>query len=318
MCSSNQTVLLTDDIRLVHIVCSLTISIIGIFGNLLSLALICKARLCHGCPRMMLIINLCISNLISTGVIVPVIAVSNIYQRWIFGDIFCKLFGYIMYVTLTSECLIISNLAVCQYLIIVHRVSIKAIVFNRCKYLRLFTLLGLPWVIGASAFTAPLTEIWDTFGYDYRKGYCSILRRHNGYGIQGAVTSSLILIMTVIIFYCYPAILYTHIRSSRMVRHSTNSRGTRVTDCVRSTHLMILAIMINYLVTYLPFLTISIIDPCITETPLLAYTAIMYICWSHTAINPVIYGLLNSRVTALWKNAFQSTFCHLSQIPPRR
>ncbi|CAG5118798.1 unnamed protein product [Candidula unifasciata] len=278
MCSENETELankLTDELRNIHAGCSLTIAVIGTMGNAISITLICKAKLYQASPIMMLIIDLCVSNTLSTAVLLP----------WIFGDVLCKAYGYLLFVTLTAECLILTNLTLCQYLTIVHQISMREIIIKRQKHLRLFALLGLPWVIMILIFLVPLTDTYDTFGYDYKTGFCSLIKRDR------AVT-----------FYCYSAILLIYMKSHRRTQRGQQSQ----TNCQGRTKrilLMISAILANYVITYLPILVSNTVDPCRKRLPLPMHTALIYVSWSHAAINPVIYALLNSRINVLWRNS---------------
>lgn len=305
MCSENKTEL-TDELRTVHAACSLTLAVLGTFGNAVSMILICKGRLYQAEPIIMLIIGLCVANALSTGVALPIISATSFYRKWIFGHSFCKAFGYLIYVALTAESLTLTNLTVCQYLMIVHRVSIKGIILNRHKHLRLFALVGLPWVITTLAFLVPLTDTWDTFGYEHKIGFCTLIKTDNGIGYKAVISIALICIMTVVTFYCYSAILYIHIKSRSKAHRGQQLRPSRFQGCTKKVLLMISAILANYLLTYLPFLVSNITDPCRKRMSLPVYTAVIYIAWSHSAINPIIYALMNSRVKVLLCNTFRS------------
>ncbi|CAG5118799.1 unnamed protein product [Candidula unifasciata] len=305
MCSVNKTEL-TDELRNVHAGCSLTIAVLGTLGNAMSVSLICKARLYKASPIMMLILDLCVSNALSTTIILPIITATSIYRQWVFGKVFCKAFGYLMYVTLMAECLILTNLTVCQYLTIVHQVSIKAFTLNRHTHLRLFALVGLPWVIAILVFLVPLTDTWDTFGYEYKTGYCSLIKVDRGIGFKTILAFAVICIMTAVTFYCYSAILIIYMKSRRRIQQGHQSQAPKFQGYTKKILLMISAILINYIVTYLPFLVSSTVDPCRGHTSLPVHTVMIYVSWSHSAINPVIYALLNRKIKVLWCNTLHS------------
>lgn len=298
MCGGNDTGL-TEDLRKAHAACSLTLAIAGTFGNALSVALICRGQQLRTVPTMMLIVDLCVANMVSTTVVLPIIAVSSFYHHWLLGEVVCQMFAYIMYVALTAECLILINITICQYLVIVHRVSTRTILHHH-KYLRLFSLLGLPWIITMSVYIIPLTHVWDTFGYDSKRGYCTLINRQENIGFLAAGAITLIAVMTAVTFYCYTAIFVVHFTSLRKTASSVQEAASRFKIRTRNAQLlkMITVILLNYTITYLPFFITSVADPCLKKNPVSLYTAIIYISWLHAATNPVIYALMNNKINA--------------------
>lgn len=303
-CLSSETEL-EISLRIVHAACSLILSITGTTGNVISMILICKARLFRSAPIIMLLMDMCVANMLTTAIIQPMVSASNVYGQWLFNEAICQVFAYIMYVALTTECLILMNITICQYLVVVHQVS-SGVITRHHKCLRISILLGLPWVLTTTAFLVPLTKLYDEFGYDHRKGFCTLLNRHNSYGFQAGITIALFCIMTTLTFYCYSAILYVHYRSHRKFINGAQHGSTRSKLRRKNAQLikMITAIFLNYIITYLPFMITNAVDPRIQRTPMGLYIAIIYLSWSHTAINPVIYALMNTKIRAQWCKVF--------------
>lgn len=311
MCLSNETQLENHQ-RVIHAACSLVLSLVGTFGNVLSIALICRAQMLRGAPTMMLIIDLCVANMVSTMVILPLIAVTSFNNNWPQNGVFCQAFAYVMYVALTAECVILMAITIGQYLVIVHRVSNRALLHHH-KLLRLSALLGLPWLVTMTVYVIPLTQSWDEFGYDPKKGYCSLISKGESIGFLTAGSITVTSAMTIVTFYCYTAIFLVQFTSRKKINPDLqvdNIRGkarTRNIQLVR----IITAILVNYTITYLPFLIASIADPCQEKTSQSVYSAIIYVSWSHVATNPVIYALLNTKINAIICN--MKTLCRNSQ-----
>ncbi|CAG5115069.1 unnamed protein product [Candidula unifasciata] len=240
----------------------------------------------RGAPTMMLIVDLCVA--------------TCFFNHWPQNDIFCPAFAYLMYVALTAECIILMNITIGQYLVIVHRVSNKTCLHHH-KHLRLCSLLGLPWLVTMAIYLLPLTQIWDKFGYDPKKGYCSLLSVGTGAGFLTIGAITLTSTMTLITFYCYAAIFLVQFTSRRKINPDLQMDSARGKGQTRNIQLIriITAILINYTVTYLPFLITSIVDPCQVKTSESLYSAVIYVSWSHVATNPLIYALLNTRINAM-------------------
>ncbi|RUS71702.1 hypothetical protein EGW08_020529, partial [Elysia chlorotica] len=261
------------EMRAASVAASLTLAALGSAGNALSIGLICSGGgLGRAAPTMALILGMCSANLVSTALLLPVIAASNLSGAWLFGGALCRVFGYVVYVTLTGESLTLLALTLAQYLTVVHRVTAGTL--RR----RLPALVAGPWLAAGLIFLAPLTGVWETFAYDPRRGYCTLVSasRLGGAGGMFLILVSTILgtLMTLVIVYCYSAILYVTHRAA----------PPRVTWGLPS----------------LPFLGLVAADPCLERVSPQFVTAILYVSWSHAATNPIIYALSNTRINRLW------------------
>ncbi|XP_005103719.1 allatostatin-A receptor [Aplysia californica] len=302
---------LSHDLRVVHAVCASALALLGTTGNLVSAYLICKEGLCTRSPAMMLILNLCLANLVSTTIALPMIALNTMSDGWIYGDIVCKLFGYVVYVAITAEVLILFNVTLSQYLIVVHHVTDRDIL-GRNRRRNLFLILIFPWVLGLAAYSLPLAQVWDEFGFEPYRGYCTLLNPDGLTGIRSVLAVLVIVMMVVECCYCYPAIFWVQYRSHRKtatsVLEAANTwRGRRRHAQVVK---MIMAIIANFALTYVPLLVISVTDPCLERVSPTIFTVVLYVSWSHTASNPLIYALLHHRINALWrKHVLLSSCC---------
>ncbi|GFO39324.1 G-protein coupled receptor moody [Plakobranchus ocellatus] len=306
MCSPNYTnTMFHSDFRTAHVVSSLTLATLGTTGNALSIGLICSAGLQHSAPTIALILGMCTANLISTSLLLPVVAASNIHGDWFMGDIYCLAYGYIVYVTLTAESLQIVAITLAQYLTVVHRVT-----SNKLRR-HLPELVAGPWVFACLIYLMPLTGVWESFGYDPRRGYCTLVSaKGSGGGKSGDFMSLLsalfIALMTLVNVYCYSAILYVTHKSRKRISNSVLEAAARFKGRGRDMQLLRMTAIIfaNFGLTYLPFLVLLAIDPCLEQISPTIFTVVLYISWSHATTNPVIYALLNTKIKRLWLELF--------------
>ncbi|KAK6972756.1 protein trapped in endoderm-1 [Biomphalaria glabrata] len=298
MCSTNESFVMAEELRIFHVATSMTLGFLGTLGNSVSIYLIIKNQLYRNCT-MLMIIDLCIANLVSTLFILPMIAASNLYKQWVFGDGACRGFAYVMYVVITAECLLLMHITVSQYLAIKHNVK-----YEPCQMTAtIFLLVCMPWAISLAIYTVPLLHAWDDFGYDPKRGYCTMVNIKGERSFHSVLSIIFISIISLVTIYCYASIYYVHFKSQKRTLTTVKEASTRFRGQARNTQLikMITVILINYSVTYIPFLIMSIIDPCVQLTPVFLYTMVIYISWSHTATNPVIYALMNTKINAVWR-----------------
>ncbi|KAK3734234.1 hypothetical protein RRG08_049652 [Elysia crispata] len=302
MCTQNTSwSMFKPEIRAASAAASLTLATLGTIGNALSIGLICSGGLQRSAPTMALILGMCTANLMSTSLLLPVVGTSNLHGIWLLGDGLCKAYGYIVYVTLTAEYLQLLALTLTQYLTVVHRVTSDKLRRH------LPELVGVPWVAACLIYLVPLTGLWETFGYDQRRGYCTLVSAKGlgggGGGTFVALLSALFgALMTLVNVYCYSAILYVTHQSRRRITSSIMEAAARFKGRTRDLQLLRMTAIIfaNFGLTYLPFLVLLAMDPCLEQISPIFFTVILYVSWSHAATNSVIYALMNTRINRLW------------------
>lgn len=305
MCDFNETTL-GNSYQVAHSACSFTLAVIGTVGNLSSILLIRHARLCRNLT-MVLLSNLCLAGLMLTAVILPLLGVNGFHTGWLYGDAFCQIFAYVLYVTLSSEYILLMMITVNQYLTVVRNVKHPTLSQFGQKA-KVFSLLLLPWLLSAVVYSLPLTKTWGQFGFDPRIHMCTLINFTGVLGMKSAVSLTMLLSTTTIVTYCYTSIFCVHHRSRRRTApsHKTTSTSTapsRLPIDTRNAQLirMISVILINFGITYIPFFIMNATDPCLENTPPSAVVAIVYISFSHSATNPVIYALMNKQILTQWK-----------------
>ena len=310
MCTQNVSGSMFDaDFRAAGAAASLTLATVGTVGNALSIGLICSGGLKRSAPTMALILGMCTANLMSTSLLLPVVGTSNLHGRWALGGGLCKAYGYILYVTLTGESLTLMALTIAQYLTVVHRVTS----FQLRRHLP--ELVGGPWVVACLIYLLPLAGVWETFEYDLRRGYCTLVSAEGSSGADGGLFTMLLaglfsVLMTLVNVYCYSAILYVTHKSRRRTASSVLEAAARFKGRARDIQLlrMTAIIFLNFGVTYLPFMVLITKDPCLEHISPVLFTFILYVSWSHAVTNPAIYALMNTRINRLWQE-----FCCLNK-----
>ncbi|GFS01009.1 gustatory receptor trehalose 1 [Elysia marginata] len=290
-----------SDVRVANAAISMSLATLGTVGNALSIGLICSGGLPRSAPTMALILGMCTANLVSTSLLLPVVGTSNLHGMWILGSGLCQAYGYIVYVTLTAESLQLLALTLAQYFTVVHRVTS----YELRRHLP--ELVGVPWLAACLIYLVPLTGLYEKFGYDPRRGYCTLLSSSGVSGGDGGVYVMLLsvffsAVMTLVNVYCYSAIMYVTHQSRRRTTTSVLEAAARFKGRVRDVQLlrMTTIIFVNFGVTYLPFLVMLAMDPCLERISPAWFTFILYVSWSHAVTNPVIYALMNTRINRLW------------------
>ncbi|KAH9519136.1 hypothetical protein Btru_074824 [Bulinus truncatus] len=267
MCSLNETFIMAKELRHLHSAASMFLGFLGALGNSISIFLAVKNQLYRNCT-MLMIIELCAANLLISVFILPLISASNFFDQWVFGETVCLGFAYIMHVVISAECLVLIHITIGQYLAIIHNIK-----YQQCQLtIRLCLLLTLPWVAPMAIYTVPLVHAWDEFGYDPRQGYCTMLNFKEYSSFHSVVSIFFICVISIVIIYCYSSIYFVHYKSQRRTLTSIREAAA------------------------------SIVDPCVKKIPLSLYTVVIYTAWSHTATNPVIYALMNTKINAVWKH----------------
>ncbi|XP_046378203.1 G-protein coupled receptor moody-like [Haliotis rufescens] len=284
---------LSTELRIFHSVSSIAIAIAGTVGNIISIyRLTRKSQRQQTCN--IYLVNLSVNNLLSSGIILPLIAVNSFFNGWIYGLVFCKLFGYVLYTNICVEGNAITLLTFNRFLKIVHPNTYNT-VYGRPRNNAI--IIAVSWLFYAVLLIFPVTDIMGEFGYDPNKKYCGMSKKDN---FALIIAACFLLTSVPLICYSYVSIFLTFKKSKQKIADkktditSTEQTNTGINSRQEMRLLrMIIMIMVCFLLTYTPYSVITVVDPRMELAGRLINTIIIYICWSHLFINPIIYILKN-------------------------
>lgn len=102
-----------------------------------------------------LIINLAVADLLYCTVLQPISVDSYLHLRWRSGQLWCRIFGFLLFLSNSVSILTLCLVAVSRYLLVTKRAVFDR-VFSNCG---LTALISLAWVLGIVSF-APLWPVY--------------------------------------------------------------------------------------------------------------------------------------------------------------
>ncbi|XP_067652907.1 protein trapped in endoderm-1-like [Haliotis asinina] len=282
---------LSTELRIFHSVCSITIAVAGTVGNSFSIyRLTQKGRKHQTCN--IYLANLSVNNLLSSGIILPLIGINSFFSGWIYGTAFCKIFAYFLYSNISAEMNAFNLLAFNRFMKIVHPKTYDN-VYGRTRNNVIIVAVG--WLMYAVVFLLPLTDVLGRFAFDPNKNFCGIINKDK----FASVAAVCILSTSVpIIVFSYVSIFRTYKKSKQKIADKKDveqtSTGIHSKQEVRLLR-MILMILVCFLLTYTPFTVMTIVDPSMELAGQWIHTLTSYITWAHVFINPIIYIIKNPK-----------------------
>lgn len=288
---------LSTGLRVTHSVCSLTIAISGVIGNSFTIYKLTRKRTKQLTCNLYLL-NLCINNLLSSSILLPLLAVNSFFNGWIYGNTFCKVFAYLMYANVCAEINALILLTLNRYFKVVHPVTYMTIYDNR---LNNSVMIIFSWTFYSLLLILPLAEIWGQFGYNLDKKYCAVIRNDN----YVLFMCGILLVTSVpIIFWSYASIFYTYKKSKQKIANFKEEADAKSKEQTPSAAFssqevrllrMIVLILGCFMLTYMPYMVMTVADPAMTVAGRWVHTIATYLSWLHVALNPCIYTLRNPR-----------------------
>ena len=245
--------------------------------------------------------NLLISSLALGDILMAVLCMPFsigvfILGRWMFGELVCQLQGFAFFVLAFVSQETMALIAVNRYLNVTKPVVYRRI-FTRKRSLRMIVFVWLVCVIYVSIFAILK---WPVFVFDPGKTICHIsLTDHNFKNAWNTITMVVFsLTPMATLFVSYWRVLVC------VRRHNTVAlRSLRTGSLQRSTHALedikiskiILGLIAGYFCCWLPAYSISYVKlayPAVSDQRF-PQTLWAFLVFSSSAINSVIYGILN-------------------------
>ncbi|XP_033753405.1 violet-sensitive opsin-like [Pecten maximus] len=287
--------------RTLHQVGATLIGSSGFIANTIILIAILKAKL-YRQNVILFVLNLVINNTLACATSLPYIATMAFNYTDEVDLVLCRVMGYITYSIITSELLGLDLVAVNRYFLIV-RYSTYLQIYNDKKNIGLMILMSL--TIYPIMLLFPATNIWGKLMYDRNRFLCHPFKANDSFAkffFGFALVTSVPLLIFV-----YASILPKVLRTHRQVNQK-RSRSQHISDKPRRQDVQLVSLvtvpLITFCLMYLPFASISLVDPTGSKYDPRILTVLVYVAWAHCLVNPFLYALMNRKIQKAMKDLF--------------
>ena len=287
----------------------LLINFTSFSGNLLlGIAVIKNPNLRRTVPNMY-IITLAVSDFLMSLLGIPFSLASLMTGKWPFNNFICQLQGFWILLMCAVSLQTLAVTAVNRYFRVVR---------SRASYQRIFSMkktkitIAILWIM---ALFAPLPYVvaGHEFFFHTGKVFCA----HNAESLYEGYGAYLVLVYVaiplIIIITCYTRVFIAvrkhnlnfrfriRQRSTNNTRNNTSldSSGVLSVEEVNVTYIL-LVVVISFLTCWTPVLIIDMIDFINGDWKLKRQVYVSYTCFgfASTALNPIIYGIMNRSIRA--------------------
>ena len=287
----------------------LLINFTSFSGNLLlGISVIKNPNLRRTVPNMY-IITLAVSDFLMSLLGIPFSLASLMAGKWPFNNFICQLQGFWILLMCAVSLQTLAVTAVNRYFRVVR---------SRASYQRIFSMkttkitIAILWVM---ALFAPLPYVvaGHEFFFHTGKVFCA----HNAESLYEGYGAYLVLVYVaiplIIIITCYTRVFIAvrkhnlnfrfriRQRSTNNTRNNTSldSSGVLSVEEVNVTYIL-LVVVISFLTCWTPVLIIDMIDFINGDWKLKRQVYVSYTCFgfASTALNPIIYGIMNRSIRA--------------------
>ena len=291
------------------------ITLIGTVGNVMVIVVICRRKNMWKTLNIALL-NLAFCDLLFVTICVPIFAYNYAAGDWLLGEFFCKLYNYVMHVTVYMTIYTLVLVSILRYLTIVHSIVTAryrternitislaflwaAIVISNCPVILIYSMQNVPNNTELKCYKCRVSK-------DAAKPlYLSFL-----------VLCYFIPLTIIAMFY---VAIWRNLKQAQnhMREHShhvsSGSRHHLKDNTLRATRIIIMVVLI-FGVCWLPFQIHILIFYLEVEPKSDAYAVFgitaHFLAFSNSCLNPVIYNYTSTE--------FREEFRRLCRLPSRR
>ncbi|XP_014784765.1 G-protein coupled receptor moody [Octopus bimaculoides] len=282
------------------------IIITGTTGNILVILAVRTSKKLQT-PSNIFIVNLSVVNLLFDLGVLPFHAYTNIHKAAGISPLLCRLVALVDYALTGTTIMTIILIAYNRYKLVgnYHRY------IDHFNQINIAAMLSVAWLLPLLCLLPPLLEVWGKFGYVERLATCNLFEDKQYFKDILLLLRTLVPSIIIIYFYIgiYQASKASHLRMPSL-KDSINSQQ-RERNEKRMTKMM-LTIISLFILFYFPCTITAIIDLYyILSKP---HHLFCRLCiYFGSAVNPVIYGLMNSQFSHAYKKLIS---CRLKKINP--
>ena len=272
--------------------------VIGILGNLMVVLVTIKGnRASVRTKGRAFIGSLAIADTLASTNLIFMLGSALNYGKWVFGDKFCQLTGFLTLQFAASSTYSLQAISVNRYFVVVKQNVYRRIFTTRNQLL----IIALIWFIPIPLAIGPVLG-WSHFEFD--SGNCLCLynfRSSISYSIASVLVT--VLIPLFVMCLCYYQI-FKHVRhhSNRVDTMMNNAQTLNVQE-VKITKTLFVVIA-AYVVGFAPAVIVNLMKIVLPSFKIPLWIDILFtiLVFSNHANNPIIYGALNKQYRKAFKD----------------
>ncbi|XP_067684368.1 G-protein coupled receptor moody-like [Haliotis asinina] len=275
------------------------IIITGCAGNIMAILAVKITRKLQTVSNMF-VVNLSVCDLMFVLFVLPFNIYTYIADGWYIDTNLCKFVGILGYTLTGTTIITITLIAWNRYKMVTDLAGYKTIFVHS----NITIMLMLAWILPLLGLTPAIVGAWGQFGYVPMLVTCNLILDHDSQSFKLFLLIMRAVIPSVLITFFYVRI-YSTTRAShrRIVRPSILNSVLDLHNQRNEMHLtrMMIAIFIVFALSYFPCTVSSIIDwnTVLSKQFHMFCSITVYV---GSAINPLIYGLMNSQFRRAYFN----------------
>ncbi|XP_043935201.1 melatonin receptor type 1C-like [Protopterus annectens] len=276
------------------------ISVMDIFGNTLVILSILRNKKLRNAGNIF-VISLSAADLMVGVYSYPLVSIATLYNKWILGDLQCKISGLIHSLGHIVSVYNIMAIAINRYCCICHSLKYDKLYSMRNTYCYVF----LTWSFSI-ILLLPII-FFDVLQYDERVHFCAFI-----FTVKPSLTSTMavihFLIPVTIVIFCYSRIWILVIQVKYRIRQE-NKQKLKPAE-VRN-FLTMFAVFILFAVCWSPFSIPALVEGCnprgkTSEFPDWLFVLGYFTASFNNCLNGIVYGILNQNFRQEYKRILLS------------
>ena len=279
------------------------INVVAFFGNLLTCYAVYRNQGLRTLPNMF-VIALAVSDLLMSTVCMPFTVLTLFHGRWMFGESFCRFFGFGALTFGMVSMGTMGLIAVSRYYCVVK--PEKYIVLFKKQ--RALLYIAVVWCVALVGSVPPF--FFKNGGFEFQPGKAMCLYTFES-NIAYTVFIECVYIAAplTIITICYTKVFYTVSRSNKVFSQENNHHRLRANVEEAKVTKTLAAVMVGFTCCWLPISIMDNIDAARGEhtLPRQVYLTYTFLAYLSSTINPFIYGVTNRQFRREYKAILKMT-----------
>ena len=285
----------------VEVTVAALVLLLAMSGNVLVVYVIYRDSRLHKVTYMF-IHNLALTDIAMAMASMPFWIASLSTGTWKFGQVWCQVAGSTSHILACASIFTIALIAFNRYIKVV-KPTLYRKVFPSKRAARLYCVLV--WLI--SIFLA-MPFLFGWLGVSFHEKLVICVPENNVY--KNTSTGVIVNGLTIMIFYCNFKIYKAVRESTRNLNAHAEGNGVRSANDSRRTNMADVSVLKTcftvacfFVVTWSPISIIAVIWTFGFDIPQKFYTTSVYLAFSGSLVNPIIYGFINPQFKVAFKKA---------------
>ncbi|XP_061485601.1 melatonin receptor type 1B [Rhineura floridana] len=275
-------------------------TVVDIVGSLLVIVSVFKNRKLRNAGNAF-VVSLALADLVVALYPFPLVLTAIFYNGWSFGDMHCKVSGFVMGLSVIGSIFNITAIAINRYCYICHSFAYDKVYswWNTMLYVCLI------WVL---TFVATVPNFFvGSLKYDPRIYSCTFTQTASSYYTIAVVIIHFIVPITIVSF-CYLRIWILVIQVRRRVKSEVKLR-LKPSDFRNFLTMFVVFVIFAFCWAPLNFIGLAVaINPSeiAPKVPEWLFVVSYFMAYFNSCLNAIIYGLLNQNFRKEYKRIFMS------------